>query len=57
MTTIATPFDKDELAELDDLRRAQRTSRAEAIRSAVQWYSRWADRLPCDDAPEDDIVP
>ena len=55
MTTIATTFDKDELAELDQLRREQRTSRPEAIRAAVQWYARWADRLPADDFFEDEL--
>ena len=44
--TVATPFPKDELADLDQLRREQRASRAEAIRSAVRWYIRWADQLP-----------
>jgi metal-responsive CopG/Arc/MetJ family transcriptional regulator len=57
MTTIAVPFTKEELAELDQLRWVQRTSRAEAIRTAVQFYARWADRLPYDDAPEEEIVP
>jgi hypothetical protein len=55
MTTVATDFDTDELAKLDEVRRAQRTSREEAIRTAVQWYARWADRLPCEEPSEDEM--
>jgi len=55
MTPVATAFTTDELAELDELRRTHRTSRAEAIRTAVLWYARWADQLP-EDPLEDEIA-
>lgn len=40
MTTVTTAFDEEELGELDQLRRAERTSRPEAIRTAVRFYAR-----------------
>lgn len=48
-TTIATSLTPDELAALDRFRRCQGVSRAEALREAVRWYARWADRLPLED--------
>jgi Ribbon-helix-helix protein, copG family len=56
-TTIATTLAPDELAALDQLRRDQRISRAEAVRAAVCWYVQWADRLPVEDPAEDDVDP
>lgn len=53
MARVTTTFTEDELAELDELCLVRRTSRAEAIRTAVEWYARWADRLPYEDPRED----
>ena len=39
----------DELAELDQLRREQGVSRAEAVREAIRWYVRFAELLPVED--------
>jgi len=48
-TTVAISLGPDELSELDAFRRSQGVSRAEAVREAVRWYARWADRLPFED--------
>jgi metal-responsive CopG/Arc/MetJ family transcriptional regulator len=56
-TTIATILPPDELEELDRLRRSQGISRAEAIREALRWYGRWAERLPFEDPIAEEIEP
>jgi len=53
-TTIAKLLPRDELEELDRLRRDQGVSRADAIRDAVRWYVRWAERLPFEDPIADE---
>ena len=53
-TTIAKLLPRDELEELDRLRRDQGVSRADAIRDAVRWYIRWAERLPFEDPIADE---
>ena len=54
-TTITTYLAQDELQDLDQFRRGQGVSRAEAVRDAVRWYIRWGDRLPIDDPAADEI--
>jgi len=49
MTTIATSLPQDELAQLDEMRRGQGLTRAEAVREALRFYVRWADVLPSED--------
>jgi metal-responsive CopG/Arc/MetJ family transcriptional regulator len=56
-TTIAISMAPEELSELDDLRRRQGISRAEAVREALRWYARWADVLPPEDPITDEIEP
>ena len=56
-TTVAITLPPEELSELDGLRRDQGVSRSEAIREAVRWYARWADRLPFEDPIAEDIEP
>jgi metal-responsive CopG/Arc/MetJ family transcriptional regulator len=55
--SIATSLAPDEVQELDQLRREQGISRAEAVRDAVRWYVRWAERLPFEDPAADEIEP
>ena len=55
-TTVAISLPQEELAELDDLRRDQRASRAEVIREALRWYVQWAELLPFEDPVADDEV-
>jgi metal-responsive CopG/Arc/MetJ family transcriptional regulator len=54
-TLIATSLAPDEVQELDQLRRGQGISRAEAVRDAVRWYVRWAERLPFEDPAADEM--
>ena len=54
-TTVAISLPKEELAELDGLRRG--VSRAEVIRDALRWYVHWAERLPFEDPIADEIEP
>jgi len=56
-TTVAISLSPEELAELDNLRRSQRTSRAEAICDAVRFYTYWAELLPFEDLGTDEIEP
>jgi metal-responsive CopG/Arc/MetJ family transcriptional regulator len=56
MTTIATSLPQDELAQLDEIRRDQGLSRAEAVREALRFYVRWADMLPSEDDPTVDEI-
>lgn len=57
MTKVSTTLTEDVLAELDVLCMVHRRSRAEVIRTAVEWYARWADRIPDEDPREDEIFP
>lgn len=54
-TTVAISLPPEDLSELDDLRRDEGISRAEALREALHWYARWAERLPFEDPIADEI--
>jgi metal-responsive CopG/Arc/MetJ family transcriptional regulator len=45
-TAITTSLPQDDLSELDRVRRYQGLSRAEAVRTAVQWYVSTGGQLP-----------